>query len=143
MPTAPLADEAPSQGADPGQLPGQGAGSGPLPGQGAGQGPLPGQGAGAVPRPDLAPRPAARPARFAPALAVAVLGLALLLYYPTLGASWAYDDIDYINQAADCMAGKLGFLDLLLRPQGEHVVAGFRLALYASLKLFGIAAFPY
>jgi hypothetical protein len=76
-------------------------------------------------------------------LAAAVLVLVLLLYFPTLGSSWAYDDIDYINQAADTMAGRQGFLQLLLRPQGEHIVAGFRLVQYASLTMFGIAALPF
>jgi hypothetical protein len=84
-----------------------------------------------------------RTGRFALLLAATVLVLALLLYYPTLGSSWAYDDIDYINQAADTMAGERGFVSLLLRPQGEHIVAGFRLVLHASLKLFGIDAFPF
>jgi hypothetical protein len=65
------------------------------------------------------------------------------MYFPTLGSSWAYDDIDYINQAADTMADRQGFLDLLLRPQAEHIVAGFRIVQYASLKLFGVAAFPF
>ncbi|HEV8630428.1 MAG TPA: hypothetical protein VGV61_08930 [Thermoanaerobaculia bacterium] len=78
-------------------------------------------------------------------LGVLALGLALLLYYPTLRNSWAYDDIDYINQAADALARKQGhgYLATLLRPQGEHIVSGFRLLLFASLKLFGIAALPF
>ncbi|MFL6198283.1 MAG: hypothetical protein ACJ76J_03820 [Thermoanaerobaculia bacterium] len=84
-----------------------------------------------------------RTGRFAVLLAAAVFALALLLYFPTLGRSWAYDDVDYINQAADAMAGERGFLSLLLRPQGEHLVTGFRLVLHASLKLFGIQAFPF
>lgn len=83
----------------------------------------------------------ARP--FAALLASSVALLALLLYFPTLGSSWAYDDMDYINQAADAMAGERGFFEVLFRPQGEHIVAGFRLILYASLKLFGIEALPY
>lgn len=140
MPTVPLAAPAPNQGAGPGPLPD----AAPRPPEGAGTAPRSPEGADTAPRSDIAPLAAARQSGpSAAALAAAVLGLALLLYYPTLGASWAYDDIDYINQAADCMAGKLGFLDLLLRPQGEHVVAGFRLALFASLKLFGVTAFPF
>src|SRR5829696_9235734 len=89
------------------------------------------------------PLPVLRTGRFAVLLAASVFALALLLYYPTLGSSWGYDDIDYINQAADTMAGERGFVSLLLRPQGEHIVAGFRLVLHASLKLFGIDAFPF
>jgi hypothetical protein len=73
---------------------------------------------------------------------LAPLLLALAIYYPTLGSSWAYDDVDYINQAADAMAGKVGFWEVLLRPQGEHIVAGFRLALFATLSVFGISALP-
>ena len=80
---------------------------------------------------------------FAALLAAAVLLLALLMYFPTLGSAFAYDDMDYINQAADTMAGERGFVALLFRPQGEHIVAGFRLVLHGSLKLFGIDAFPY
>lgn len=80
---------------------------------------------------------------FAALLAATVALLALLLYFPTLGSSWAYDDMDYINQASDAMAGQRGFFEVLFRPQGEHIVAGFRLILYASLKLFGIEALPY
>jgi hypothetical protein len=92
---------------------------------------------------EAAPAVEPRPAVFAPLLAATVLVLAFLLYLPTLGSSWAYDDIDYINQAADTMAGRQGFLELLFRPQGEHIVAGFRLAQYASLKLFGAATLPF
>jgi hypothetical protein len=94
-------------------------------------------------RPEDPPRAGLNPAGFALVAFATALALALLLYYPTLGSSWAYDDVDYINQAADTMAGRQTFPALLLRPQGEHIVAGFRLALYASLKLFGIAALPF
>lgn len=93
----------------------------------------------------LAERPPEPPPWLAhPAVLAAVgLALALLLYLPTLGSSWGYDDIDYINQAADVLAGKRGFWEVVFRPQGEHIVAGFRLVLFASLRLFGIAAFPF
>ncbi|HWM90333.1 MAG TPA: hypothetical protein VN493_06160 [Thermoanaerobaculia bacterium] len=87
--------------------------------------------------------PGMRTGPFALLLGATVFALALLFYFPTLGSSWAYDDIDYINQAADTMAGERGFAALLLRPQGEHIITGFRLVLHASLKLFGIDAFPY
>ena len=80
---------------------------------------------------------------FAALLGATVVLLALLLYFPTLGSAYAYDDMDYINQAADAMAGQRGFFEVLFRPQGEHIVAGFRLILHGSLKLFGIDAFPY
>ncbi len=78
-----------------------------------------------------------------PGLWLLALGLGLLLYFPTLRNSWAYDDIDYINQAAVALAGKSGFWETVFRPQGEHIVAGFRLLLFASLKLFGVRALPF
>ena len=77
------------------------------------------------------------------ALALAPLALAFLLYFPTLALSWAYDDIDYINQAADAMAGRQSLAATLLRPQGEHLVAGFRVVLHTSLKLFGVDPTPF
>src|SRR6185369_6236040 len=69
--------------------------------------------------------------------------LALVPLALAFGLSWAYDDIDYINQAADALAGQRGIVATLMRPQGEHVVAGFRLSLFASLELFGAAATPF
>ncbi|HEX5760379.1 MAG TPA: hypothetical protein VF121_14415 [Thermoanaerobaculia bacterium] len=83
------------------------------------------------------------PTLYAAVLFAACFALALLLYFPTLGNSWAYDDIDYINQAGDLFAGEQGLWATLFRPQGEHIVAGFRLALLLSLRLFGIAALPF
>lgn len=81
--------------------------------------------------------------RFAAGLYLAAFLVALALYWPTLGSSWAYDDIDYINHAADVLAGERGLVATLFRPQGEHIVAGFRLLLIASLRLFGISALPF
>ncbi|HVS00716.1 MAG TPA: hypothetical protein VMW27_29115 [Thermoanaerobaculia bacterium] len=81
--------------------------------------------------------------RFALGLAAVVLAIALFHFWPTLGVSWAYDDIDYINHAISVMSGDWGFWETLIRPQGEHVVAGFRLALYAHLKMFGIDPRPF
>ncbi|HEX9671079.1 MAG TPA: hypothetical protein VGC93_16550, partial [Thermoanaerobaculia bacterium] len=75
--------------------------------------------------------------RLAGAVLAAALLLAVLLYLPTLGNSWAYDDVDYINQTADYLAGEHGLAATLFRPQGEHIVAGFRLLLLGSLRLFG------
>ncbi len=76
-------------------------------------------------------------------LTLGVVGVVFLLFAKTLGNAWAYDDIDYINHSADYLAGKRGFWELLFRPQGEHLVALFRLLLLASLKLFGMSATPF
>jgi hypothetical protein len=94
-------------------------------------------------RPMSPPSPPPSSGRSRAALALVPLALAFLLYFPTLGLSWAYDDIDYINQAADTLAGQRSLVATLLRPQGEHIVSGFRLVLFASLELFGAAATPF
>jgi hypothetical protein len=80
--------------------------------------------------------------RFVPlALGSAAL-LGLYLYGPTLGASFAYDDVDYLNHAADVLAGRAPFWGVLFRPQGEHFVPVLRLLLTASATLFGTDATP-
>lgn len=68
--------------------------------------------------------------------------LGLFLYGPTLGGSYAYDDIDYLNHAADVLAGRAPFWGVLFRPQGEHFVPVLRLLLTASASLFGTNATP-
>lgn len=99
-------------------------------------------GSASVPTERLAPPRTAATLGLGLALAVASFALALAIYFPTLGNEWAYDDVDYINQAADAMAGKLGYGEVLLRPQGEHLVVGFRMALFATLAVFGFDALP-
>ncbi len=89
------------------------------------------------------PRDGGISSRFAAALAVAVLAIALFHFWPTLGVSWGYDDIDYINHAIAVMSGDRGFWETLIRPQGEHVVAGFRAVLHAHLKMFGVDPRPF
>jgi hypothetical protein len=74
--------------------------------------------------------------------ALAIL-LALALYWPTFGISWAYDDLDYLNVAALMLSGQLGFLRGLFQPQGEHVTAGLRLVLLPYLDIVGINAMPF
>ena len=76
-------------------------------------------------------------------LAAAVLGLGLLLYAHTFGASFAADDMDYLNEAADVRAGAVGFGTLLFRPHHEHLVPALRLAVQASVALFGVSALPF
>ncbi len=81
---------------------------------------------------------AATARRFTLALALVVLAVELVLYFPTLGASWAYDDMDYLNLAGDVLAGKRPFWNMVFFPQGEHLVMIQRLVVFASLKLFGV-----
>lgn len=76
------------------------------------------------------------------ALAAAVLGLGLLQYAPTFGSSFAGDDIDYLNEAADVRAGAASLGTLLYRPHHEHLVPALRLAVQASVALFGASALP-
>jgi hypothetical protein len=68
--------------------------------------------------------------------------LGLYLYGPTFGGAFAYDDIDYLNHAADVLAGRAPFWGVLFRPQGEHFVPVLRLLLTASGSLFGTNATP-
>lgn len=68
--------------------------------------------------------------------------LGLWLYGPTFGNSYAYDDIDYLNHAADVLAGRAPFWGALFRPQGEHFVPVLRLLLTASASFFGTNATP-
>lgn len=73
-----------------------------------------------------------------------LLGLLVLaLYWPTLRNEYAYDDIDYLNQTAEVLAGKQALWQTLWRPQGEHLVAGMRLVLHISASLFGADALPF
>jgi len=68
--------------------------------------------------------------------------LGLWLYTPTFGNSYAYDDIDNLNDAADLLAGRAPFWAALFRPHGEHFVPVLRLLLAASATLFGTDATP-
>ena len=69
-----------------------------------------------------------------------LLALAIAIFGPTLGLSYAYDDIDYLNAAADVWAGQVSLSDLILRPQGEHFVGGFRLLWQLHAQLMGVSA---
>ena len=80
--------------------------------------------------------------RFVSFALVSTAALGLWLYAPTFGNSYAYDDIDYLNHAADVLAGRASFGTVLLRPQGEHFVPVLRLLLTASATLFGTNATP-
>ncbi|MDQ5871261.1 MAG: hypothetical protein M3547_03540 [Acidobacteriota bacterium] len=97
--------------------------------------------------PDTAGRwvfaPSARRRPFLPILALSVLALGILLYLPTFSASYAYDDMDYLNAAADVLAGKSGYWENVFRPHLEHLVPTVRMAFHASALLFGAWALPF
>jgi dolichol-phosphate mannosyltransferase len=80
--------------------------------------------------------------RFALVLALLLLAAATLLYLPTFGASFAYDDMDHLNLVADALAAKAGFWPTLFRPHLEHLLPMLNAAFYASLALFGAKALP-
>ena len=80
---------------------------------------------------------------FLPILALSVVALGLLLYLPTFSASYAYDDMDYLNTAADVLAGKSGYWKTAFRPHLEHLVPTVRMAFHASALLFGTWALPF
>ena len=80
--------------------------------------------------------------RFTLLALVAAAALGVSLYGPTFRGSFAYDDIDYLNHAADVLAGRAPFWSVLFRPQGEHFVPVLRLLLTASVSLFGTDATP-
>lgn len=76
-------------------------------------------------------------------LVLLVLLLGGGIYGPTLSLSYAYDDVDYLNAAADHLSGRTSLSSVLLRPQGEHFLPALRLAFAASARLFGADALPW
>ncbi len=80
--------------------------------------------------------------RFFLVLAVVTGAAAVALYGPTLRMSFAYDDIDYLNAAADHLSGRVPLATILFRPQGEHFLPALRLLIAANAQLFGPDAFP-
>ena len=81
--------------------------------------------------------------RFFLLLALAIAFFGVLLYFPTFSASFAYDDVDYLRDAADALAGKTQYWKIILRPQGEHFVPALRMLIHASASLFGTEATPF
>jgi hypothetical protein len=75
-------------------------------------------------------------------LAGFIVACGLILYLPTLPASWAYDDMDHLNAAADVLAGRAGYWRFVFRPHLEHLVPAVRMLFHANEKLFGVDAFP-
>jgi hypothetical protein len=76
-------------------------------------------------------------------LAISTLVCGLFLYWRTLSASYAYDDVDHLNAAADVLAGRQGYWAFVFRPHLEHLVPMVRIAFHASERLFGTWAFPF
>ncbi len=79
----------------------------------------------------------------AAALVLIVGAVALVLYLPTFRASFAYDDVDYLNAAAEHLSGRTPTAAVLFRPQGEHFLPALRLLVAASARLFGTDALPW
>jgi hypothetical protein len=82
-------------------------------------------------------------AKFVLALAVGALVCGLALYARTLSSSYAYDDIDHLNAAADVLTGRADYWTYVFRPHLEHLVPAVRMAFHASAALFGTWAFPF
>lgn len=81
--------------------------------------------------------------RFVLLLAGASLICGFALYAGTLTASYAYDDMDHLNSAADVLAGRAAYWKFVFRPHLEHLVPMVRVAFHASARLFGTEAFPF
>ncbi|MEO6326420.1 MAG: hypothetical protein ABIT01_16340 [Thermoanaerobaculia bacterium] len=67
----------------------------------------------------------------------------MLLYYRTFGASYAYDDIDYLNEAAETLSGRPGFWSSLFRPHQGHIVPALRALFTLNTWLFGTNALAF
>jgi hypothetical protein len=81
--------------------------------------------------------------RFAAAAAALSLAVGGLLYAPTFRCAWAYDDMDYLNYAAQVLAGREGYWTSVFHPHLEHLVPLVRIAFHASVALFGVWALPF
>ncbi|MBV8200344.1 MAG: hypothetical protein JOZ15_06940, partial [Acidobacteria bacterium] len=86
----------------------------------------------------VGPRAGRRRAGTAAALALAIFAVSLVELYPTFRLSYAYDDLDCLNLAADVMAGKLGYWQVAFWPHNEHLMPLMRMAFHASAAWFGI-----
>ncbi|HXO40425.1 MAG TPA: hypothetical protein VN999_03185, partial [Thermoanaerobaculia bacterium] len=81
--------------------------------------------------------------RFAAWAALLALAVGGVLYGPTFRCAWAYDDMDYLNYAAQVLAGRQGYWSSVFHPHLEHLVPLVRIAFHASLALFGVWALPF
>lgn len=79
---------------------------------------------------------------FAAFLALILVAAGVLLYLPTFGASFAYDDMDHLNLIGDALAGKAGYWPTVFTPHLEHLVALLDMAFHASVRLWGVKALP-
>lgn len=85
----------------------------------------------------------ASPLRFAgpqglslPVLSIATVAIGLLVYFPTFGLSYAHDDIDFLNGAADLLSGRSSPWSLLA-PHNEHFLPSLLLLFAGYCQLFG------
>ncbi len=76
-----------------------------------------------------------------PFVAAALVGTAL--YFPTFRASFAFDDMDYLRDAAATLAGKVSYWSVVFRPQGEHFLPVLRILIHASARWFGTDALAF
>jgi hypothetical protein len=76
-------------------------------------------------------------------LVVSALVCGLFVYWRTFSASYAYDDMDHLNAAADVLAGRQNYWAFVFRPHLEHLVPMLRIAFHTSARLFGSWAFPF
>jgi hypothetical protein len=76
-------------------------------------------------------------------LASSVAACGVFIYLRTLSVSWAYDDVDHLNAAGDVLAGRVGYWQFVFRPHLEHLVPAVRMLFHASVKFFGVDAFPF
>jgi hypothetical protein len=60
----------------------------------------------------------------------------------TFRLTFAADDVDFLNRAANALAGKSSLMKVILTPQGEHFVPVISLLMVMSAKLFGVNATP-
>lgn len=89
---------------------------------------------------NLAPKAILRPAIALFALATA---LALAVYGRTLTLAFGWDDMDYLDVAADALSGKSPLLETIFRLHQEHLMPVSRVLFHFNLELFGaVTAFP-
>jgi hypothetical protein len=76
-------------------------------------------------------------------LALVILAVGLIQFFPTFRTAYAYDDMDCLNLAADVLAGKASYWAVVFRPHNEHLMPLVRMAFHASAAWFGIDATPF
>lgn len=77
------------------------------------------------------------PERFSlPVLSIVTIAFGLLIYFPTFRLSYAVDDIDFLNGAADFLSGRAG-LSSMFAPQNEHFLPSLRLLFSGYCHFFG------